>query len=103
MSIRVRDDGFLGGVNGPVFPYVIDRKTVAERMGWADSGKAARVITQTIELLAQGKAVRLTSYLGWCCFQPLRDEEDGTKIPASAATTYDAEGEVIERVISASV
>ncbi len=60
-KIRTRDDGYLEGDHGPIFPCFHDRKSIAGRMGWTDSGKAKKVITKTLELLSQGKAVKLTS------------------------------------------
>ncbi len=96
-TIRTRDDGALEGVNGPVYPCFHDRSTIAGRMGWADGGNAAPIITRTLELLAEGKAVRLTSRLGTCYFQPLLDTEDGSDVPASREVVYNHEGRVIEK------
>ena len=87
-QIRTRDDGFLQGVRGPLFPCLTDRESIAQRMGWQDGGEAASVITGTLALLAEGKAVRLTSHLGYCIFSPLAEGEDGKTIPASSKTIY---------------
>lgn len=95
-KIRTRDDGVLAGVYGPVNAHH-DRASLAGRMGWQDSGDAAPIITQTLALLAEGKAVRLTSHLGYCIFQPLAPGETGAEIPASGALIYNADGQVIER------
>jgi hypothetical protein len=77
----------------------VGRKTIASMTGWADSGDAIDVITKTIELLAEGKAVRLTSHQGWCEFQPLGVDEDGSKIPASWDVVYNPDGTVFSRKI----
>lgn len=95
-KIRTRDDGVLAGVYGPVNANH-DRASLAGRMGWRDSGDAALVITKALALLAEGKAVRLISHLGYCVFQPLAPEETGAEIPASRALVYNADGQVIER------
>ena len=97
MTIRTRDDGILEGVRGPVYPCRHDRKSIAQRMGWEDSGQASEVITKALALLAEGKAVQLTSHYGYCIFQPLLDNEDGTKIPASANVIYNPDGLVLRR------
>lgn len=97
-TIRTRDDGRLGGVYGPV-NALHDRQSIAGRMGWEDSGAARDVITQTLALLAAGKAVKLTSHSGSCIFQPLGDDETGATIPRSRAVVYNADGDVIERTM----
>jgi hypothetical protein len=98
-KIRTRDDGRLEGVNGPLFPCLHGRDSIAGRMGWVDGGKASAVITDTLSLLAAGKSVKLTSHFGYCIFQPLADAEDGANIPASRAVVYGPDGKVIERTI----
>lgn len=99
IKIRCRDDGHLEGVRGPVYPCMHNRKSIAARMGWEDFGYEAQVITQTIYLLLEGKAVKLTSHLGYNIFQPLAPDEDGTTIPRSRDVVYDAEGQIVERLI----
>lgn len=98
-TIRTRDDGILQGVHGPL-NALHDRTSIAGRMGWQDAGQAVDVITRTLALLAEGKAVRLASHMGYCIFQPLSADETGATIPASRATVYNPEGQVIERTIS---
>lgn len=102
-QIRTRDDGVLEGVHGPLFPCAHDRKSIAGRMGWQDNGEAANVITRTLDMLGEGKAVRLKSHLGVCYFQPLADDEDGRNIPKSRAVVYDGEGDVVERTVTQTV
>jgi hypothetical protein len=97
-KIRTRDDGLLEGVHGPC-GGAHDRASIAGRMGWQDGGRAAEVITKTLALLREGKAVKLTSHFGWRVFQPLAPDEDGSLIPRSRDTVYDPDGNVLERVV----
>lgn len=94
-AIRCRLDGKLEGVRGPICDTAIDRASIAGTMGWQDSGEAGPIITVTLDLLTQGKAVKLTSHYGWCEFQPLLDSEDGRNIPASWCPLYAPDGRVI--------
>jgi hypothetical protein len=98
-KIRVREDGLLESVSGDgLVTGDMNRKTIAGRMGWTDSGDAASVITRTLELLARGKAVKLTSHHGYTIMQPLLESEDGRMIPASYyAGIYSPDGELIQR------
>jgi hypothetical protein len=98
--VRCREDGFLEGVRGPLFPTLVDRTLICQRMGWEDGGGAEGVITRTMALLREGKAVELKSHYGWNLIQPLRDDEDGARIPASAAAVYNSDGELIRRVVA---
>jgi hypothetical protein len=99
-EIRCRLDGHLQGVHGPLCGVRVGRETVAQAMGWADSGDAEAVISGALSLLGEGKAVRLTSHAGWCEFQPLAEGEDGARIPASSAVVYNADGSVFSRKVS---
>ena len=83
-TIRCRLDGFMFGVRGPVNSVEIDRAKVAGVMGWQDAGRAADTITRVMELIAEGRAVRVKSHAGVTEFLPLADGEDGLDIPASA-------------------
>jgi hypothetical protein len=99
-KIRVRLDGCLDGVHGPSF-CLAHRRAIAEVMGWEDGGKAIPVITRTLEMLAEGKSVKLTSRHGYCYWQPLADDEDGLMLPRSHAEVFDADGNLIQRLATA--
>lgn len=96
---RCRIDGLLDGVHGPLTEVQVNRARLAATMGWSDSGRAVEVITATMALLRDGKAVKLTSRYGYAIFSPLESDEDGCKIPRSYDRgIHDCRGEMIEWV-----
>ncbi|HAM57624.1 MAG TPA: hypothetical protein DCQ64_20305 [Candidatus Rokubacteria bacterium] len=98
---RCRIEGFINGVaaarSGALYPVRMGRMEIADLMGWQDSGRAVPVITGTLRLLAEGKAVKLTSHNGHVTLLPLRDDEDGSGLPASLTTVYTSEGQTVEQ------
>ena len=98
---RCRIEGFINGVStarsGALYPVHMARVDIADLMGWQDGGRAVPVITNTLKLLAEGKAVKLTSHYGHATLLPLRDDEDGDDLPASLTTVYTSEGKIVEQ------
>lgn len=88
-TMRLRVDGTLDGIHGPLFPLPATRQAIADAMGWSETGHHSDRIDRAMALLLRGKAVRLRGAIGYAEFQPLADNEDGRSIPASAGSIQD--------------
>lgn len=98
MSVRCRIEAELSGKQDYPTVLYIDDLDLFECMGWV-SRKTAEIYTiPTMRLLEEGKAVRLTSRLGFAVFQPLLRDETGETLPKSANTVYNPDGSVFSRV-----
>lgn len=102
--VQVRVDGKMFGVHGPVHYKSLTPQDIFGIMGWEFhhyklGGKLETIIYKTLEILASGKSVKLTSSDGWSQFSPFElSETDYNRIPESCwnGVQLDSNAEIVK-------